>query len=276
MLDRINTIDWQSMGASRIPQWIRDLVSENSDIRIHAGWKLQEYLHYYVESIQDYYDALATDAPVLITPFLIEILQHDLSDKEGILYLLDILAHYHLVDELRNPYKLRANQIYQQLLPHFELFLPFLENPDAATRTQTTYLLSRFEEKTNQVMSILLYRIEQGIETNILGRQCIAEIICKKLQHSRGLEFSERFVNVLRTWLSANEESLQIRATAAYNLVCLQVNDVDVSAVKMLIDILRLPEHEEFSAEVYYYAEALKKLDERYISEDDRKILDKF
>jgi hypothetical protein len=210
MFDKLKAIDWQSLNASKLPDWIVGLTSPDKDIYSRSYGNLQRYLWHHVDAPSQYEIVLATDAPVLATPFFVELLNHPQTRKGSILYLLEILSRYSGEDELKEPYSIRANQIYQVLLSHFDLYVPFLDSENSNERVHTIYLLGHFAEKSAFVVEQLLTRIENQKEPDELGKRSSAEVIFRAMQKRESLaaQVSNRFIRVMQLW--ASEETLPV------------------------------------------------------------------
>jgi hypothetical protein len=247
MLDRLHAIDWQSLNASQMAVWIEDLISTNEAKRKRAGAKLLEGLGKHAEAlgnVEEYGKILSSDAPVLVTPFFVDLLTMPEAPAKGtILKILDVLAGYKNKEGLEPIHLSRAEQIYQILLSNFDLYIPYLNADDAYTRINVMYLVSQFHEKLPLVIETLLDRLEKDNEPDELGKRCASEIIFETIQADAILtsQFEERLIRLLESWITSFHSSLSIKAQAALYLIRLQNKTIENSTIKLLANILKLP-----------------------------------
>src|SRR5262245_55342102 len=132
MLPKLEAINWQSLNAAQMPQWIIGLTSTDKGDRIRAGASLLKYFREHARALgvpEEYKEVLSTDAPVLVIPFLFELLSSsEVQDKGKILHILTVLAGYRNISGLEGVHQARAKNIYQLLLEKFDMFSPFLES----------------------------------------------------------------------------------------------------------------------------------------------------
>jgi hypothetical protein len=122
ILGDLGSINWDSLNASAIPNWLTDLASKDEKIRREAYQNLENtVVDIGAESWESHAplgQVLKTDVPYLIIPFLIELLGHDeVENKERILTLLyDLVSNvYENVDQLEEPTKERAIKVYSAI-----------------------------------------------------------------------------------------------------------------------------------------------------------------
>jgi hypothetical protein len=246
VLTRLKEIDWKSVNASKMVEWIIGLTSPIESERLRAGWKLLEYFRQHAAALglpEEYKKLLSTDAAVLATPFFIELLQStDLPNKSTIIKILDVLASYREQEGLENIHRERAEKIYQYLLKEFDFYPPFLESDDSKTRIQIMYLLSQFDEKVVFVAERLIQHIETNRWIDEEEKISAAEIIFKQIQshHAMASQFLDRFIQILRQWLKDDFVGISVQAYSAFYLIKLLGNKIEHTTIKILSNALKL------------------------------------
>jgi hypothetical protein len=258
MLDKLNAIDWQSLNAEKLPKLINAMFSEDAETQLRAYMRMYEYLRDFIQDWREYEEVLATDALIYAAPFFVEFLHHPQTHKASILGYLDVLARYHQVKELEEPFRGRALRIYEYLLQHFDAYIPYLDSTQAEERTKAMYLLSKFEEKSAWVAARLLQRIDQDVEEDEWGKIVSVECIYMKIQDDGLLasQFSARFIRVLQRWVSNAVESVPVKATAAEYLLYLLGDGVESTAISAIITALSPEQRDNSSifADVLFHA----------------------
>ena len=261
MLEKLHAIDWQSLNASQMAIWIEDLISTNEAKRKRAGAKLLEGLGEHAEAlgnVEEYGEILSSNAPILATPFFVELLTMPEAPAKGIiLNILGVLAGYKIKKGLGSIHISRAEEIYRIILQSFDLYVPYLNADDAYTRIEAMYLFSQFDEKLSFVIEIILDQLEKDKESDELGKLCASEIIFKKTQLDKTLasHFSERFTTVLRSWIVSAQSSISVKAQAALYVITLCGNTIEKSVIKLLSNILKIPD--DFSLLLPLFAECV-------------------
>jgi hypothetical protein len=249
MLGKLHAIDWHGLEAEDLPKWIISLTSKDSRERFQASVKLLDYFCQHSAALNllgDYKDLLSTDAPVLATPFFIELLSlPETRNKERILEILSVLASYPTIPLLEQIHLERASKIYEILLQSFDLYVPFLDSDESDTRIHTMYLLWYFVEKSAFVTDRLLDRLETNDVPDSFGKAVAAERIFAELQRESELtkQFSSRYARILRGWLSDWSETISVQATAAFYLIRLEGEKVEPFVVRILSNVLKLPSY---------------------------------
>ncbi len=156
MLEEVNSIDWQSLGSPNIPRWLEGLTSVDMNIWSRAVYRIA------VDVIMEdeVYDgnlrptmALSSDLPVLIIPFLIELLQSSaIQSRASILSLLDSLTMYHIRfkdDEgklgLEKEHLLRASKIFELIRAEAKTYRKLLIDDNPKIREIAGHLLNTLE-----------------------------------------------------------------------------------------------------------------------------------
>src|SRR5438876_12072926 len=101
MLEKLGEVDWTSLGAPEIPNWLRGLASEDRLTRntslgkLYSCLAINESTNYALRNSYDFKYALRNNLPLLVTPFLTELLTSEtVQAKYEILELLSSLAEF--------------------------------------------------------------------------------------------------------------------------------------------------------------------------------------
>jgi len=171
MLEGLDEINWSQLhhafgNASEVPNWIRDLLSEDKRIRENAIYKLSENLLHQGTVYEASYCAL---------PFLIELLKSTIiPDKAEIAMLLADMgnnlgsARYELLEtedsisrttlNKRNKY---AEAIRLSVNQELHMLYPYLFHEVFYVRTVIAHALQAFPEKSQEIVPLL----EKALET---------------------------------------------------------------------------------------------------------------
>jgi hypothetical protein len=264
--------DWNTMGLHQLPGWIIALLSHDTTKQNEADIQLAQYLYEYSESWHEYQEVLKTDGPVLITPFLVEMLAIPHVNKNTIFRMLNVLCYYHKEPELEGIYRDRAYRIYGFLLKHFDLFLSFLDTDDVNVKTLVIYLLSRFKEKSETFMQLIFDYIEnQKLQADLVKIVC-AETLFEKVKTND--QPSVRFVKAMHSWVLSPGESLEVRSIAAYYLINLLKDKAGKIAMETLLQTLTPPFHANLGTEHWERFQLISKLRDRFVINGLMRILE--
>lgn len=166
MLDKINQIDWASRNAVDVPTWIQQLASGNKELARNAYEHLS---HEVIQLLKEDFDdgkgisiILKTDTPLLIVPFLVEVLAMATSyNKTRILGMLTLMTGYIELDFEGKEFEERAYQIYKAIWAGNENYLELLEYPDSSVRSQAVSLLCQFHDQSEVTLPYILHAIDQ-------------------------------------------------------------------------------------------------------------------
>jgi hypothetical protein len=121
MLEGLDQIDWKGLGEPLVPEWLRELARGDNDAFKHLE---DRFVYLGSQSWENYGSAselLQNDAPVLIVPFLIELLgnqQYDSDRKPFILeLLLDLLSYIDLHHSSTFFYQKRTREDVEKITP---------------------------------------------------------------------------------------------------------------------------------------------------------------
>jgi hypothetical protein len=98
LLETLDQIDWKDLGEPRIPEWLRGLAQNNTEA---SGQLEDRFVYLGSETWENYGPAselLKNDVPVLIVPFLIELLGNEECNQKAFILalLLDLLSYINL------------------------------------------------------------------------------------------------------------------------------------------------------------------------------------
>ena len=167
VLEDLDKIDWhkyqQGTKPVDIPRLLRNFVSGRNQTRISSFRILEEQVthsHIY-HGGGSVTDALRTELPILIVPFLIELLGYaHVQGKDLLLLLLEDIAHY--VDfEPEEPYRARAQQAYEAVCEGFDTYVSLLGDQSSKVRIGAIGLLYTCgANREVEIARLLLNRLE--------------------------------------------------------------------------------------------------------------------
>jgi hypothetical protein len=171
MLEDLDKVDWANIHhshgtAEKFPQWIRDLASANKKTRNDALEKLWEY---------SYHQQTLYNVTPHIIPFIIELLQYDVSGKDSLLNMLTNFSG-HVYDQYgEGLYMTRARNspdsvYYQQqeklgidcfkaVLQGISQYLSHLHHSKSKIRITSVHLLSQLIQEKPDVGAALRTQI---------------------------------------------------------------------------------------------------------------------
>lgn len=157
MFETLDTIDWEIRNASDVPHWLRQLCSSDLESARRAGQHIADDVikiwhqdHWHDDGISRILD---TDVPLLIVPFLIEVLDIDTKiNKTSILTLLIGLSDYEYMHYEGDVYAKRAHQVHEAVWNGHLVYLKLLKHPEDRVRLETVGLLSNFKDHANVVV----------------------------------------------------------------------------------------------------------------------------
>ncbi|MEQ8671934.1 MAG: hypothetical protein RLP44_31510 [Aggregatilineales bacterium] len=156
MLEDMNHIDWNRVGNPDIPRWLEGLTSVDLNIWGRAVHRLAVDV-VMEDEVSDGNlrptTALSSDLPILIIPFLIELLESSLiQSRASILSLLDSLAMYHVRFKdaegkvgLEKEHLLRASQIFELIRAEAGTYRKLARDENLKVREFTLSLLRTLE-----------------------------------------------------------------------------------------------------------------------------------
>lgn len=178
MLEGLDTIDWKSRNAERVPAWIRGLASDDRQTRIQAFNDFETHVVFGDRSFEEVdfmwglSDIFQTDVPILTVPFLIELLNSDrVQDKVKIVYFLHRMALYIEFHYEGDLYVERAREVRSAIWDGFDTYLKLLNHPDPKVRMETIGLLTQYGEYGQQVFTHIIQRlkIEAHVKTIVIA-----------------------------------------------------------------------------------------------------------
>lgn len=196
MFERLDDIQWEQLkhaygSASDVPQQIRDLMSNNMDIRKKAFGDLTYNI---------WHQGTVFEATPYAVPFLAEVLEApNAQDKDKILrYLarlaqgnsfIDIHQHYGFAysEEQRTSEEFKGQlsaemrwvfDTYAAVLKHYSLYIIFLDSDEPQTRNRAAELLNLLPEKHAETLPLLqkTLKTETDIATQVTLIKTIAPL----------------------------------------------------------------------------------------------------
>jgi hypothetical protein len=158
MLETLDQIDWKSRNAEEVPEWIRGLTSKIKEVRIDSFARLEDNViqgrvsfetfdfRYGIPSI------LSNDAPYLIIPFLIELLENEETEEKWVmLYMLNLMTYYvHFKDV--GDYIDLAKQIRTRIWEGHKTYFKLLGDAEIKARRYAVVLLTKFVEHASEII----------------------------------------------------------------------------------------------------------------------------
>jgi len=243
VLDNLSQINWAMLNARDLPDLLRTLRSNDLNKRRKASYKLGEYFREHARAlnvIADIQDVLSTDAPVLATPFLLELLAvDDIDNKLQISRLLYTVSEYYLVERLNTQARRRAEIIHNTLLNDLDLFLDLLSHTSSETRANLIYMLGHFPEAQQRIVLSLLEWMENGLVEDEESQMAVCSITFKFLGDN--IQNKDRYTKYLREWINSPLTTLSTKGDVAYFLIKLHGDDIDQNTVQLLCNIMKLP-----------------------------------
>jgi hypothetical protein len=135
MLEGLNQIDWKKYQYGRnIPDLLTKIVSDDWSTRQNAWSSLNNVL-------ESTYEKLGSEVPLLVIPFLIEILKSpNIPDRSIMTDLLIFLASYSEIGTLNEPYKTEALRLKQAVCEGASVYQSLID--DESIKEDIDYLLT--------------------------------------------------------------------------------------------------------------------------------------
>ncbi|MBZ0294923.1 MAG: hypothetical protein K8L99_20340 [Anaerolineae bacterium] len=242
----MTVVDWNALNAAEVPQWLVALSSKDAQRQFRARMKLARYLqqHALALSIADYAynQVLETDAPVLITSLLLEMLKDvSVANPLYVTELLEIVSTYFREPTLGQAQRERAIRIHELLLQEFDLYLEMLKFPDAGVRVYIMDLLRHIPEKQEEIANALMQHLKTTSISDELEKLTIIMLLFDTIQAETFNvdRLKKDFIGVLNQYLEQKETSTVELAYAAYYLIVLQKDQMAQTAMDTLVDILK-------------------------------------
>jgi hypothetical protein len=243
-LEQLESVDWASLSTSfgrsaqDVPKWIRQLASDDPEIRKSAD----EALGY--DICNEY---MLSDATVQAVPFLIGLLTRNMiQDRYGILLFLRSLI---LSDEYAtDPEALEAFPWYRWIIPTrdaiaagLSVYIDLLNDPDEAIRKATLDLLSRIPIYPEQNADSIAQAIQQRIdwETRIILRALAIIALGDVIANYRDALVNQiPEVRNLFEKISRGSEPYAVLLAAAYSLTLIDRHQTPAQTVEQLAEII--------------------------------------
>ncbi|MBZ0290947.1 MAG: hypothetical protein K8L99_00115 [Anaerolineae bacterium] len=219
MLEELTDIDWNKLGKPDIPNWLRNLASVDKLQRFDAFENLEsEIIQVRVFDNEEMLsNVLINNIPLLIVPFLIELVSHDtVKGKHLILYLLEELASYIELDESDPDVQHKARQIREAVCTKVNAYTPLLRSSEKDVRLASVVLLDKCVEAHPEVIELLFERLEVEEEAKII--KALFQLFGRLVITTQSNELKTRYLRITSLTLSS-DASLEIRASAALSLV---------------------------------------------------------
>jgi len=246
VLDELSDINWKSLDSYELPDWLRALRSDEFNTRLQAGFKLSKYFCDHAHAlnvISEIEERLSNDAPVLATPFLLELLSVDDVDNKSILFnILYTVSDYYRVQRLARKKRKRAEAIHQILLENIPFFLDLLHRDTLSGRATLIYLLQHFEEERDLIADHLLKWMETARLGNEEAKIASGSVAFHLLSRKNSTTVqTQRLIDCLQKWADSPLETLSTKAEASYLLIRLLDDEVTHNTLQLFCNILKLP-----------------------------------
>lgn len=169
MLENVESIDWNSLGHPKVPEFLRQLASNNRRDQVEATDRLEAEVILGGKDWQSFdlgvgiSVALRNDTPLLLVPFLLELLSLNTSDnKPDILYLLSRMLFYNNMMDEGDVYKERSEKVRTAIWEGRLIFADLLSSQNIATRKSALSVLIEFNESTriSETYELIVRRFE--------------------------------------------------------------------------------------------------------------------
>lgn len=191
MLEELNTIDWTSRNAEQVPAWILGLASDDKQTRQRSFNNFEEYVVFGNRSFEEVNlmwglsNIFQTDVPILVVPFLIELLDNEqVPEKDNILYFLHRMALYVEFHYEGDLYLERARQVRLAIWEGLDTYLKLLKHPDPMVRIVTIELLTLYSEYSQQVFTNIICQLkrETHVKTIVIALKRLSYSLIKGTQ----------------------------------------------------------------------------------------------
>ncbi len=208
MLEGLNQIDWENLWhfqptySARIPQWIRDLLSENENTRENA--------RNYIFGEGTEYGKVTRATPYII-PFLIELLNIDSTPEKC--SLVGGLSEIEFGDVYNDmPIRSAKDSIraYEAVANGLPIFLSLLKNQEIGCRYNSVQLLGRLTDESEKIIPSLIEQFNAESEEMI--QYLIVESISKLTIYTSQTSIYKQSLDFLRTSLGSNDKRIQVSA----------------------------------------------------------------
>lgn len=195
MLEGLDKVDWSNINhshdkATKIPNWIRDLASDEKKVRSRAMSNLYEYLNH---------QGTLYEASAYAVPFFLELLQNnEVKVKGAILHLINSLASFGAYPSLKEDrifYRFKpdkkdlslysewhrefewskwekelamAEACQQEASKGVEIYLELLKRKNFRIKREVILLLSNFREHAPEILPTLSKILSKGKNSEIL------------------------------------------------------------------------------------------------------------
>lgn len=238
--------DWNKLNAKKVPIWIIGLMSSIPQRQYYSFGKLSSYLREHALAFNisenEYNDVLETDAPILITPFLLELLNY--SSQTNLVYVLRLLrtvASYIREPKLGQLQRARAIQISRIIEEKYELYVSLLNHNDFEVRIELILLLCSISNKQKESATLLLHYLKTGDVSEDREVLTIFDCIFTLTQNTEldsNLLKSELIV-ILEQSINHDKTSDSVLTRAVCFLLVLQGSKVSTKIINHLIDKLK-------------------------------------
>lgn len=245
MEDHMTMIDWHTLNAAEVPKWLVALLSTDENRQRQAKVKLSAYLQQHALALNiagaSYNQVLETDAPVLITAILLEMLKDGaVAQPHYIIELLEIVASYFEEPTLGQIQRERAVRIHELVLDEFNLYLDMLKHPDDKVRINILELLRHLPEKQAEIANTLMYHLKTNPISDEIEKLTIVTMLFQAIQAEEfAVDHLKRdFIEILSQYIELKETATLV-ARAAYYLILLQKDQVSQLVLDALIGVLK-------------------------------------
>jgi hypothetical protein len=146
MLEGLNQVDWKKYQyGQKIPDLLIKLISDDWNTRQNAWSSLSNLL-------ESTYEKNGSEFPLVVIPFLIEILKSpNVPDRAIITDLLIFLSSYSEIETLEEPYKTEALRLKQAICEGGDIYQSLVE--DESIKEDIDFLLSACQnpEKSKRI-----------------------------------------------------------------------------------------------------------------------------
>ncbi len=208
MLEGLDQVKWANLWhfqptySARIPFWIRDLLSENENVRENA----REYI--FGEGTE--YGKVTKATPYII-PFLVELLSIDSTpEKCSLVGGLSEMEFGHDYNDMPIGSPKDSIRAYEAVANGLPIFLSLLKNQVTGCQYNSVQLLGRLTNASEEIIPSLIEQFNAESEKMI--QYLIVESISKLSVYASQTSIYKQSLDFLRTSLDSNDKRTQISA----------------------------------------------------------------
>lgn len=235
-LEDLSKVDWEHLRAIEVPEMLRGLGSNLSDVRLQAYESLFERLIQpdMFEGYGTLRDVIKNELQTIVAGFLRKLLENpNTENKEYALRLLSGFCFFFTFEEAMEPYAIRLTNLKQEIFNGIQLYLSLIEDSEQVVRQAAIILGERISEHSSLYVERLLPRIHDEASPDL--RMLSIWKIFSKLDNDVDLKrkFEATYIRLLNDRVE-NESSDNVRIVAAVCLANIQMENTQPAAIALI------------------------------------------